>query len=196
MSAEFLRGINKLANTYGMPLNDVSDTHKFAFYMDSAHIAENDLAETATIGKTVTGAYIVKNAVAVVQVTMLNESFGLMPDYGNGNLIGDVAITTRLAPEKNEDEFTQSVLDLDFCLYASGKVELAYASRDSNDPEIRDIYAQAGAHPIQLVPQKGSLYPGIQNNHCEELSFQQNRFLNPTQITKLRNFVIGAFIEI
>lgn len=196
MSVEFLRGINKLANTYGEPLNSVSDVHKFAYYEDCARDAHNDLPESSTIGKTASGAYIVNNAGAVVQISMLNESFGSMPDIGNGNLIGDISVTTRLAPEKDNESFTPSVLDLDFCLYASGKVELAYASRNTIDPEIRDIYVQAGAHPLQLQRQKGSLHPGIQDPYSEELSYQQDRYLDGSQLAKLHKFVVGAFVEL
>lgn len=188
--------MNKLVNKYGEPLNSASDFYKFAYYTDCAHNAENELPETVTIGKTATGAYLVNNAAVVVQLSMLNESFGLMPDHGDGNLVGDISVTTREVPDKSEDPLLPSILSLDFNLYASGKVELSYAERHTNDTDVREVYTQAGAHPLKLKEQKHLLQPNILNHAYEELSYEQNRFLKSEQLARLNAFVVGAFVEL
>ena len=80
--------------------------------------------------------------------------------------------------------------------HASGLVELNYAELDTDNPEIRDIYVQAGAYPIVLTPQKGRQLVVGRQHPPEELCYKdQSRELNPEQLLRLTNFVLTSFCK-
>jgi hypothetical protein len=198
MSKDFLMSMNQLVSACGRPLNKETAQHQYAYYLDCAHDAGNDLPDSATIGKFATVEFALDDASVNVRVNVLNESFGLMPEYGAGNLVGDIDIAANEVLVDSEGlEVNRKSLDLGFCLYASGLVELSYAELDTDKPEIRDLYVRAGADPIKLKPQEGRrLEPGRQHLP-EELCYKdQNRALNPEQLVKLNNFILTSFCKL
>jgi hypothetical protein len=187
MSKKLLLEMNRLVERYGEPLSNDSDPYKYAFYHDEADSAGNELRNDLVIGKTATGAYILGKAAVTVQVSMLNESFGIMPEDDAGHLVGEVDITANRYKHESENVITVwTPIGISFYMFASGRARLVYAETFKAEPNEKKLYKLTGADGFSHKETTNGL----------TLVDEGDRYLDGTQVSKLHNFVVGAFVDL
>lgn len=185
MSLDFAVYMNKLVSKYGRPISYDTERDLFNYYNNEALTsAGNDIPYETIIGKTATGAYVTGETIITVDVSVLNESSGLMPEYESGTLIGSIGITA-VKYVSEEETIAKTGTGMDFSLYSNG-TELVYADFTGDEPALETIHESLGSPAIRLQS----------ISHGNELYRGDTPTLNNDQQSKLTAFVVGAFREL
>lgn len=180
---EFTTEMLRLTRDYGVALTRDAEPLRHQSYLDLAADAGHPLPSNSTLGRIAAINVELASGDLDIQITMLNESFSMMPDYGHGNVCGNVAVTlNNLTISKERVVTTQQALGLEAVVHSSGVVEVAYLEGLSREPDAEGLLDY-----LQLTDMTKVASARF------ELDFHQDRTLNPAQLSSLSNLVTRHF---
>jgi hypothetical protein len=186
MSREFLQSMSQLTEKYGQPLIPETGEYSHHRFLGEAARAGNDLPLDSVLGRVAYGAEFVGNTPIIVELAMLNESFGMMPEDEVDQLCGSISIDSHGTPQGDETKAGHLPLTGDIYLYTSGLAEVTYFDYVTTRPELQAFAKRIGVGHLALREHDG-IY---------ELIIGQNRILDADQTRKFQTFVMGAFVEL
>ena len=185
MSSEFLRDVRKVVNQFGVPLTPETDPYQHAFYLREAKRAGNELPQDAVLGKIVYLSTVLESIPTQIQLSMLNESFGMMPESDRGYFCG--LLTIQSNGVVNEDDVTSK--EVTFSLLADinsdGTVDVSAAGKNGHAPEFKQKYMDELGFS-DLEPEKSHIPSGY-----ETTIYAYD--LKGAKLNKMSRFIVNSF---
>lgn len=185
---DFTATMLQMSREYGLPLTHENDPFRHQSYVDLAAENGNDLPIDSVLGKVAKTTTELATGDLYIELSMLNESFGMMPDYGHGSICGSVAVTlTQLQLGKNLVVSARQALGFDAVVHSSGVVEVAYLEGLTNDQEVDQLLSHLQVDHLAKHSAQASYY---------ELDYHQNRALGNAQLRALSDLATRHFKQV
>lgn len=190
MSAEatFRRSMLGLTSSYGQALTHENYTPLHDYFLSVAADEGNILPQDSNLGRVANGATYIGNTLVTTEVVMLNESFGMMPGYpdGQGEQCGSVEIQCHTLREALDSSTAfDDKLWIVATLYSHGITVASIIEVDEDRPIEAKLMTDLGLRPLLEVRVDTLARADYYKTHV----FQAN------QLDKLQTFVTTSFVN-